>query len=270
MITNMITKESNKKNNGLKIISWNVNGFRAVVNKGFYKFLKSKRPDFLCLQEIKQDQEPELPLDIIRDYNLHWNAASRKGYAGTAIFYKKSIKVLSVWNGLGIKRFDDEGRVINLELPNFYIVNVYYPNAQHGLLRLNFKIDFDRAIINHLQALKKKKPVIVCGDFNVAHKEIDLANPKQNVKNPGFTAKERLWMDKLLSNSFIDSFRVFHPDEAGHYSWWSYRFNARVRNIGWRVDYVLISKELKPKLRDAFILKNVFGSDHAPVGVQIS
>ena len=252
-------------NKEFTILSWNVNGFRSVVSKGFYDFFKRYKPDVLCLQEIKQNKAPELPLTL-QDYDLVWNPAKRKGYAGTALFFKKGLP-LKTWTGLGVEKFDVEGRVINAEFEHFFLVNAYFPNAQHGLPRLGFKLEFNNALLKHVQKLRKKKPVIICGDFNVAHKEIDLANPKQNVKNPGFTIEEREWMDKFLSKGFIDTFRVFHPNEPGHYSWWTYRFNARARNIGWRIDYVVISKELLPKLVKAFISKHVYGSDHAPVGI---
>jgi len=248
-----------------KILSWNVNGFRAVLRKGFTDFLKKERPHIIGIQEIKQHIAPMTLGEGLEDYLIYWYAAEKKGYAGTAVF--SLIKPVSVKYGIGDPLADSEGRVITLEYEKFYLVNAYFPNAQHGLTRLDYKLDFDEKMITHLEELRKKKPVILCGDFNVAHKEIDLARPKDNVKNAGFTPEERKFMDKFLSLGYIDTFRHFHPDEPGQYTWWTYRFKARERNIGWRVDYIVISEELLPHLKDAFILKDVQGSDHAPIGI---
>ena len=244
----------------LKILSWNVNGFRAVVKKGFFEFLKKEKPDILGLQEIKQIEKP-----MIEEYLVVWNPAKRKGYAGTAVY--TLVNPLKITKGIGIKKFDDEGRVITLEFEKFFLINAYFPNAQRGLKRLDFKLEFNNALLNYMEKLREKKPIVLIGDFNVAHKEIDIARPKDNIHNAGFTIEERQWMDKLLSKGYIDTFRMFHPNEKGAYSWWTYRFNARARNIGWRVDYVIVSNELKDKVKDAFILKDVYGSDHAPVGI---
>ena len=248
-----------------KILSWNVNGFRAAVRKGFTEFMKKERPHIIGIQEIKQHIAPISLGEGLEDYLIYWYPAERKGYAGTAVF--TLIKPLDVKYGIGDELADSEGRVITLEYEKFYFINTYFPNAQRGLTRLDYKLDFDEKMITYLESLRKKKPIVLCGDFNVAHKEIDLARPKDNVKNAGFTPEERKFMDKFLSLGYIDTFRYFHPDEPGHYTWWTYRFKARERNIGWRVDYVIISKELLPNLKDAFILKDVQGSDHAPIGI---
>jgi len=247
----------------LRIFSWNVNGFRACLKKGFYDFLINYNPDILCLQEIKQSKKPILPLNFPK-YHVFWNPAKRKGYAGTAVFSK--LEPNDVRYGIGIDEFDDEGRVIILEFQEFYLINAYFPNAQRELKRLDFKLRFNKELTEYIENLRKEKPIILCGDFNVAHKEIDLARPKDNVKNAGFTPQERAWMDYFLKLGYIDTFRHLHPKEI-KYSWWTYRFKARERNIGWRVDYIVISKELLPNLKDAFILDHVQGSDHAPIGV---
>ena len=249
----------------LRIFSWNVNGFRACLKKGFYDFLINYNPDILCLQEIKQSEKPILPLNFPK-YHVFWNPAKRKGYAGTAVFSK--LEPNDVRYGIGIDEFDDEGRVIILEFQEFYLINAYFPNAQRELKRLDFKLRFNKELTEYIENLRKEKPIILCGDFNVAHKEIDLARPKDNVKNAGFTPQERAWMDYFLKLGYIDTFRYLHPKEI-KYSWWTYRFKARERNIGWRVDYIVISKELLPNLKDAFILDHVQGSDHAPIGVII-
>ncbi len=249
------------------MISWNVNGIRACLRKGFIEFLREKNPDILAIQEIKADLK-SIPPEVKNypGYHIYFNPAKKKGYAGTALFSRK--KPISVEYGMGISEFDDEGRVIVAEYEKFYFVNIYFPNAQHGLTRLNFKIKFDEEIHKFLNALREKKPVVVCGDFNVAHKEIDLANPKQNVKNAGFTPEERAWMDSFINDGWIDTFRMF-TKEGGHYTWWSYRFNARARNIGWRVDYFIVSPDLKDKVKQSVIMENVMGSDHAPIVLEI-
>ncbi len=251
----------------LFLVSWNVNGIRACYSHGFLAFVKKYKPDILALQEIKATPD-KLPKELVNllDYESIWYPAKRRGYAGTAVYTKA--KPTAVKYGTGIKEFDDEGRVITLEFKKFFFINAYFPNSQHELTRLKFKIKFDREILKYMEKLRKKKPVVICGDFNVAHKEIDLANPKQNEQNAGFTIEERREMNKILRSGYIDTFRMF-VKEGGHYSWWTYRFNARARNIGWRVDYFLVSKELEKKVKDAFILEDVHGSDHAPVGVRV-
>ena len=250
-----------------KILSWNVNGFRAVMKRGFIEFMKKERPHVICLQEIKQHIAPMSLGPGLEDYLIYWYPAERKGYAGTAVLTR--IEPKSVKYGFGEKIADSEGRVITLSYDKFYLINVYFPNAQRGLTRLAYKLEFNEKFLEYLETLRKEKPLIVCGDFNVAHKEIDLARPKDNVRNAGFTPEERKFMDKLLSKGYIDTFRHFHPDEPGHYTWWTYRFSARERNIGWRVDYIVITEDLLPNLKDAFILKDVYGSDHAPIGILI-
>ncbi len=250
-----------------KILSWNVNGYRAVLRKGFLDFMRRERPHVMCIQEIKQHVPPMTLGEGLEDYEIFWFAAKRKGYAGTATF--SLIKPIDVMYGIGEEIADSEGRVITMEFKDFYLINVYFPNAQRGLTRLDYKLKFNEIFLNYLEDLRKNKSLIICGDFNVAHKEIDLARPKDNVKNAGFTPEERKFMDKLLSMGYIDTFRYFHPDEPGHYTWWTYRFNARARNIGWRVDYIIITEDLLPKLKDAFIMKDVMGSDHAPIGILI-
>ena len=249
----------------MHLYSWNVNGFRAVVKNGFYNFLNKYNPDILGIQEIKYSEKPLEP----KDYSIIWNPAKRKGYAGTAIFIKKNIDIKSKSFSLGVDKFDHEGRIIILELDEFYFINTYFPNSQHGLPRLDFKIEFDKLFHKHLNKLRKNKPVIACGDFNVAHEEKDIARPKSNEGNAGFTKQERDWMTKFLSDGYIDTFRYLHPNTI-KYSWWSYRFSARKRNIGWRIDYFITSDDLKSKIKNADILANVLGSDHAPIYLHIN
>ena len=245
----------------MKFISWNVNGIRAVIKKGFYDFVKEHNPDILCLQETKAHKEQvDLQLD---DYPYqYWNSAVKKGYSSTAIFSK--IKPLQVINDMGIEEHDQEGRVIVAEFEDYYLVTVYTPNSKRELLRLDYRQKWDADFLNYIKKLENKKPVIFCGDLNVAHKEIDLKNPSTNHRNPGFTDEERGAFTNIINAKFIDTFREFNKDE-GHYSWWSYMFKARDRNIGWRIDYFCISKILKKQLSNSYILKNVLGSDHAPV-----
>jgi len=246
----------------MKLISWNVNGLRAVIKNGFYDSLSSMNPDILCLQEtrVHKDQiHVELP-----EYRQFFNSAKKKGYSGTAVFSK--IEPASVSYGIGIEDHDNEGRVITLEYQDLYLVTVYTPNAQHGLVRLEYRQEWDRAFLAYVKSLEKAKPVIFCGDLNVAHKEIDLKNPKANEKNPGFTKEERSGFDRYIENGFIDTFREFNK-EPGNYTWWSYRFNARSKNIGWRIDYFCMSESLRDRLKDAFIFKDIMGSDHCPVGI---
>ena len=255
----------------MRILSWNVNGIRAVIKKGFLDFLKKEKPDVLCLQEIKiNDAAREKENFDFPGYKEYWNSAERPGYSGTAILVESSKvhKVESYEKGLSKKEFDREGRAQILEFEKFYLVNAYFPNANHELSRLDYKLRFDQALLKHLQKLEKSKPVIICGDFNVAHEEIDLARPKDNIGNPGFTNEERAWMTKFLDKGFIDTFRGLHPS-AIEYSWWSYRFNARPRNIGWRIDYFCVSAKLLSNIKKAFILNKITGSDHCPIGIEI-
>ena len=250
----------------MKLISWNVNGIRACVGKGFLDFFKEVDADVFCIQESKM-QAGQLDLDL-PGYYQYWNYAEKKGYSGTAIFTKK--EPMSVVNGIGVEEHDKEGRVITLEFENYYMVTVYTPNSQNELARLDYRMTWEDAFLAYLKKLEEKKPVVVCGDMNVAHKEIDLKNPKSNRKNAGFTDEERQKFSVLLENGFVDTFRHFYPDLEGAYSWWSYRFQARAKNAGWRIDYFLVSESLKDKLQDAKILTEVMGSDHCPVELDIS
>ena len=247
----------------MKFVSWNVNGIRACVQKGFLDFFTEADADIFCIQESKM-QEGQLELDL-PGYHQYWNYAVKKGYSGTAIFTKE--EPLSVSYGLGLEEHDQEGRVITLEFPDFYMVTVYTPNSQDGLARLDYRMTWEEEFLKYLKKLEEKKPVIFCGDLNVAHKEIDLKNPKTNRKNAGFTDEEREKFSVLLENGFIDTFRYFYPDLKDAYSWWSYRFHAREKNAGWRIDYFLVSPQLKERLEDAVIYKDVFGSDHCPVAL---
>jgi exodeoxyribonuclease-3 len=249
----------------MKFISWNVNGIRACCDKGFRDIFQQLDADIFCLQETKM-QAGQLDLQF-EGYTSYWNYAEKKGYSGTAIFSRKH--PLSVTYGTGIAEHDTEGRVITLEFTDFYMVTVYTPNAQDGLKRLDYRMLWEDDFRAYLQELDKKKPVIVCGDLNVAHKEIDLKNPKGNKKNPGFTDEERGKFDSLLNAGFVDTFRHFYPTLEGAYSWWSYRFHAREKNVGWRIDYFLASERLREKLTGAKIHTDVFGSDHCPVEVTL-
>ena len=250
----------------LKLISWNVNGIRACCDKGFRDIFKELDADFFCLQETKM-QEGQLDL-AFEGYSSYWNYAEKKGYSGTAIFTRHT--PLNVTYGLGIEEHDHEGRVITLEMEKFFLVTVYTPNSQDGLRRLDYRMTWEEAFRNHLLELDKKKPVLVCGDLNVAHKEIDLKNPKSNRKNAGFTDEEREKFQILLDAGFTDTFRHFYPDMENIYSWWSYRFKAREKNAGWRIDYFLASNRLNDQLEGAKIHTEVFGSDHCPVEVTVS
>jgi exodeoxyribonuclease III len=246
----------------MKLISWNVNGLRSVLKKDFLTNVRAIDPDVLCLQETRATEEDcGLPVD---GYSRYWNNGRKKGYSGTAVFTR--IKPLSITYGLGIPEHDEEGRVITVEFEKFYLVNVYTPNAQHGLVRLDYRMHWDADFLSHLKTLEQTKPVIFCGDLNVAHKEIDIKNAKANEHNPGFTIEERTGFDHYIENGFLDSFREFNQ-APGNYTWWSYRFNAREKNIGWRIDYFCLSKSVRKHLEDAFILKEVMGSDHCPVGI---
>ncbi len=249
-----------------KLISWNVNGLRACVEKGFSGFFEDADADIFCLQETKL-QEGQISLDL-PGFHQYWNYAEKKGYSGTAIFTKE--EPLSVSLGLGIEEHDHEGRVITLEFERFYMVTVYTPNAQEGLKRLDYRMKWEDDFLRYLKNLENKKPVVVCGDMNVAHKEIDLKNPKTNRKNAGFTDEERAKFTALLNAGFTDTFRHFYPDTEGAYSWWSYRFKAREKNAGWRIDYFVVSDSLKDSLKDACIYKDIMGSDHCPVGLTLA
>jgi len=246
----------------MKLISWNVNGLRAVLKRDFLASVQAMDPDVLCLQETRTTEEDcELPVD---GFIRCWNNGRKRGYSGTAVFTR--IEPISVTYGLGIPEHDEEGRVITVEFEKFYLVNVYSPNAQHGLVRLDYRMRWDADFLKYLKALEKTKPVVFCGDMNVAHKEIDIKNAKANEHNPGFTIEERTGFDHYIENGFLDTFREFNKD-PGNYTWWTYRFNAREKNIGWRLDYFCLSKSLRPYLEDAFILKDIMGSDHCPVGI---
>lgn len=249
----------------MKFISWNVNGLRACEGKGFSDIFKQFDADFFCLQETKM-QEGQLDLQF-DGYDSYWNYAEKKGYSGTAIFTKH--KPLNVSYGLGIDEHDHEGRVITLEMPDFYLITVYTPNSQDGLRRLEYRMKWEDDFREYLIKLDKTKPVIVCGDMNVAHKEIDLKNPKTNRKNAGFTDEEREKFTTLLANGFTDTFRYLYPDKEGIYSWWSYRFRAREKNAGWRIDYFVVSNRLADNIKSAGIHTEIFGSDHCPVELVI-
>ncbi|MGM8303410.1 exodeoxyribonuclease III [Clostridium perfringens] len=245
----------------MKLISWNVNGLRACVKKGFLDYFKSEDADIFCLQETKL-QEGQIDLDL-EGYHQYWNYAEKKGYSGTVIFTKK--EPLNVYYGINMEHHDKEGRVITLEFEDFFMVTVYTPNSQSELARLEYRMEWEDDFRNYLLELSSKKGVVVCGDLNVAHKEIDLKNPKTNRKNAGFTDEERDKFSTLLSSGFIDTFRYFNPDLEGVYSWWSYRFNARKNNAGWRIDYFLVSNNLEDRIKEASIDTEILGSDHCPV-----
>jgi exodeoxyribonuclease-3 len=247
----------------MKYISWNVNGLRACVTKGFEDIFKELNADAFCLQETKL-QEGQIDLDL-PGYHQYWNYAEKKGYSGTAIFTKK--EPLSVSYGMGIEEHDHEGRLITLEFEDHYLIACYTPNSQNELKRLDYRMKWEDDFLNYLKELDAKKPVILCGDLNVAHKEIDLKNPKTNRKNAGFTDEERNCMTRLLENGFTDSFRHFYPDQEQIYSWWSYRFKAREKNAGWRIDYFIVSDRFVPNLKDAKIHTEIYGSDHCPVEI---
>ncbi|ACD22849.1 MULTISPECIES: exodeoxyribonuclease III [Clostridium] len=244
-----------------KLISWNVNGLRACVKKGFIDILKESNADIFCVQESKL-QEGQIDLNL-EGYYDYWNYAEKKGYSGTAVFSKE--KPLNISLGIGIEEHDKEGRVLTLEFEEFYLVNVYTPNSQQKLARIDYRMAWENDFRSYLNELNKAKPVIVCGDLNVAHKEIDLKNPKNNRNNAGFSDEEREKFGELLKSGFIDTYRYFYPDKEGAYSWWSYRFNARANNAGWRIDYFLVSKDFEDRLVDAKIHTQIEGSDHCPV-----
>ena len=250
----------------MKLISWNVNGLRACMGKGFLDFVVAEQPDMLCLQETKmQPGQADVPLE--GGYREYWNSAEKKGYSGVALFTKTEPQ--SVTYGLGIEEHDHEGRVITADYGEFYLVTVYTPNSQNELKRLDYRMTWEDAFREYLVKLDAEKPVIVCGDMNVAHEEIDLKNPKTNRRNAGFTDEERGKMTELLAAGFTDTFRHFNPTLEGVYSWWSYRFHAREKNAGWRIDYFLVSDRFAQRVKDARILTDVFGSDHCPVLIEI-
>ena len=248
-----------------KMISWNVNGLRAVCAKGFVDIFNKINADIFCIQETKL-QEGQIDLNL-PGYEMYWNYAEKKGYSGTAIFTR--IKPISVKKGIGIEEHDKEGRVITLEFEDYYLVTVYTPNSQAELTRLGYRMKWEEDFKAYLKKLEEKKPVVVCGDLNVAHKDIDLKNPKTNRKNAGFTDEEREKFSKLLESGFIDTFRYFYPEKAGIYTWWSYRFNARKNNSGWRIDYFIVSERFIKNVKDSIIHDDIFGSDHCPVEIII-
>ena len=249
----------------MKLISWNVNGIRAVLTKGFEDFFKDVNADIFCVQETKC-QEGQVNLEF-EGYQSFWNSAEKKGYSGTAIFSK--IKPLSVKFGIGIEEHDKEGRVITLKFKDFYMVNIYTPNSKRELERLDYRQIWEDEIRKYLLKLNKTKPVVMCGDLNVAHKEIDLKNPKTNTHNAGFTIEERNKMTELLDAGFIDTFRYLYPDKTDCYTWWSYMRKAREKNVGWRIDYFIVSDSIKNKIKEANIYKDIMGSDHCPIGLEI-
>ena len=253
----------------MKLVSWNVNGLRAVVTKGFEDFFKEINADVFCVQETKM-QEEQLDDNIRKifdGYYCYWNSAEKKGYSGTAVFSK--IKPLNVTYGIGIEEHDREGRVITVEYEKFYLVNCYTPNAKRELERLDYRMIWEDEFRKYLLKLNETKPVVLCGDLNVAHEEIDLKNPKTNRGNAGFTDEERGKMTKLLNSGFTDTFRYLYPDKAGIYSWWSYMFKAREKNAGWRIDYFIVSKSIEDKIQESYIFTEVLGSDHCPVGLDV-
>ncbi|MDF2613031.1 MAG: xth [Clostridia bacterium] len=249
----------------MKLISWNVNGLRACVTKGFLEFFNEADADIFCLQEIKL-QQGQIELDL-KGYYQYFNYAEKKGYSGTAIFSKQ--EPLRAAYGIGIPDHDTEGRVITLEFNHFYVVTVYTPNAKSELLRIDYRVQWEKDFREYLRGLDKEKPVILCGDLNVAHEAIDLKNPKANEGSAGYSKQEREQLNHLLDAGFIDTYRYFYPDKEGAYSWWSYKFKARANNAGWRIDYFLVSKRLKEHLKEAYIYSDILGSDHCPVGLEI-
>lgn len=254
----------------MKLISWNVNGIRAAINKGFENFFKEIDADIFCIQETKiQNEQIDLFIEsIFSGYYAYWNSAEKKGYSGTAIFTKK--EPINITYGIGIEEHDKEGRVITLEFENFYMVNVYTPNSKRGLERLDYRMIWEDCMLEYLKKLDSKKSVILCGDLNVAHNEIDIKNAKSNIGNSGFTYEEREKMTNLLSNGFIDTFRYKYPNLKEAYSWWSYMNKAREKNIGWRIDYFIVSEKIKDEIIDAKIYPEILGSDHCPIGLEIN
>ena len=245
----------------MKLISWNVNGLRAAMGKGFMDTFAQLDADAFCLNETKL-QPGQIELDL-PGYHQYWNSAEKKGYSGVAVFTRQ--EPLNVRYGIGVDEFDHEGRVLTLEMPQFYLVSCYTPNSQDGLKRLEYRMRWEDAFLSYLKSLEREKPVVLCGDLNVAHQEIDIKNPKSNRMNAGFTDQEREKMTRMLNAGFVDTFRALHPDETGAYSWWSYRFHARENNAGWRIDYFIVSESLREHVREAAIHPEIFGSDHCPV-----
>lgn len=245
----------------MKLISWNVNGLRAAMGKGFMDTFAQLDADAFCLNETKL-QPGQIELDL-PGYHQYWNSAEKKGYSGVSVFTRQ--EPLSVRYGIGVDEFDHEGRVLTLEMPQFYLVSCYTPNSQDGLKRLEYRMRWEDTFLSYLKSLEREKPVVLCGDLNVAHQEIDIKNPKSNRMNAGFTDQEREKMTRLLNAGFVDTFRALHPDETGAYSWWSYRFHARENNAGWRIDYFIVSESLREHVREAAIHPEIFGSDHCPV-----
>lgn len=264
-VTFINSQNKRKVHENMRLVSWNVNGLRACMDKGFMDFFKEVDADVFCLQETKL-QEGQIQLEL-PGYYQYWNYAEKKGYSGTALFTKK--EPLSVAYGIGIEEHDHEGRVITAEYEAYYVVTVYTPNSQDELKRLDYRMKWEADFLAYLKKLEERKSVIFCGDLNVAHKEIDLKNPKTNRRNAGFTDEERACFTNVLENGFVDSFRYFYPDQEGIYSWWSYRFQARAKNAGWRIDYFVVSDCLKDKLIDASIHTKVLGSDHCPVQLDV-
>lgn len=252
----------------MKLLSWNVNGIRSAVQKGFLDFFEKEQADVVCLQETKISADKLEPVFAqIPGYDIYWSFAEKKGYSGVAVYTRR--KPLSVTEGMGVKEVDSEGRVLTLEYPNFYLVNVYAPNAQSELARLDFRLDYERRFLEYLQKLRKKKPIALTGDLNVAHTPLDLTNPKSNEKNPGYSPQEREAFTNLLAAGYVDTFRMF-TQEGGHYSWWSFRSNARAKNVGWRIDYWVVSEEMRDKVKRSVIRPEIFGSDHCPVELELS
>lgn len=253
----------------MKIISWNVNGLRAVIKKGFLDFLQNQKADIVAIQEIKisQEKKDQLMFDF-PNYEEFWHPAKKPGYSGTLILFKKNLNIIKKIVGMGIDKFDNEGRLQTIELDNFYLINTYFPNSNDLLSRLPYKLEFNTEVLKYLKKLEKKKPIIITGDFNVAHQEIDLARPKTNKGSAGFTEEERSWMDEFIKKGFIDSFRHLNPNKI-QYSWWSYRGGARSKNVGWRIDYFCVSKKIIKKIKKSYILDQITGSDHAPIGIEI-
>ncbi len=258
-------------NINMKLISWNINGINSSIRDGILDFIRKEDADVYCFQEVKSNPEKATMSEAIRNgkYLEFWNPAEKKGYSGTLIYSR--IKPLAVIYGIGIPEFDKEGRMVTLEFDNFILINAYFPNSQHGLARLDFKLKFDEEFLNFVKKLEKetKKLVVMTGDFNVAHKEIDIAHPRENEKNAGFTIHERNWFTKLLDEGFIDTFRHFNPGKTEQYTWWTYRFHARERNIGWRIDYFVTSREFMRRVEKSYILKDAKGSDHAPIVLEV-
>jgi len=264
----IITQEIEIWETAMKILSWNVNGIRACMNKGFVDAVKKENPDIICIQETKAHPKQMNFGLTLPDYFIYWNSATKKGYSGVLTLTKR--KPLSVRKEFSNDEIiNSEGRFLQLEYNDFYLINLYFPNAQRELKRLDFKLQFNEELLNYIESLRKTKNIILCGDFNVAHKEIDLKNPKANVKNAGFSPEERGWFSKLLEKGYIDTFRYFYPDLEDQYTWWTYRYNSRQKNIGWRIDYFVVNEEFKDHLKKAFILTEIMGSDHCPIGLVI-